>query len=123
MFEGIRQADIVLDACGREIAPPGYKFVDLPYYIPLKATFTPASAVPFQIRAKNNALTEFRCRGIIFECSAPVRVRWPNGRYLSQNPSWPNSAGSPIGSGDNLIALNVDVDIPSGANITVEVSA
>jgi hypothetical protein len=123
VLELLENADKILDACGRTVPPPGYKFVDLPYYIPLKATFTPGGPTPFQIRVKNNATTQFLCRGIIFECTAPIRVKWPTGRYLSQGPSWPNSAGSPIGSGGNMIALNNEVPVESGANITVEVSS
>jgi len=122
MFEGLRQADAVLDACGREVAPPGYKFVDLPYVIPQKATFTSGGPTPFQIRVKNNGLTAFRCKGIVIDCILPIRIKWPSGRYLAQGPSWPGSAGSPIGAGGNLIALNEEVEIESGANIVIEVS-
>lgn len=122
MLDLLTKADMILDVCGRTVPPPGFKFVDLPYFIPLKATFSPDGPTPFQIRVKNNALTEFRCRGIVFECNTPVRVKWPNGRYLSQGPSWPNSAGSPVGTGGNMIALNQEIPVASGANITVEVS-
>lgn len=33
-FELLTEADYVLDACGREVPPPGYRFVDLPRVIP-----------------------------------------------------------------------------------------
>lgn len=123
MLELLEAADYVLDKCGRPQPPPGYRFVDLPYFIPLKATFTPGGPTPFQIRGKNNSLTEFRVRGIVFECNVPIRVKWPNGRYLSQGPSFLNSAGSPIGTGGSMLALNEEVVLASGANLTVEVSS
>lgn len=122
MFEGLRQADIVLDACGREVAPPGYKFVDISYIIPMKATFTSGGPTPFQIRVKNNGLTVFRCMGIVVDCILPIRIKWPTGRYLAQGPSWPGGVGSPFGAGGNLIALDKAVEVNSGANIVVEVS-
>ena len=37
-FELLSQADLVLNACGRQVPPPGYKFVDLPKILPFQHT-------------------------------------------------------------------------------------
>lgn len=37
-FELLTEADYVLDACGREVPPEGYRFVDLPRFIPFHVT-------------------------------------------------------------------------------------
>jgi hypothetical protein len=118
-------ADKVLDSCGRLVAPPGYKYVDLPAFIPVRATFSAASSTPFQIRVKNNYQTQFICRGIIVQSNRPVRIKWPDGRYLEQGPSIGGAsgvAGNPLGTGGNMLALTAaEKEIESGANITIEV--
>ena len=50
MADELVLADKVLDACGRMVAPPGYKYVDLPAFIPVRASFSAACSTPFQIR-------------------------------------------------------------------------
>jgi hypothetical protein len=120
-------ADKVLDSCGRMVAPPGYKYVDLPAFIPVRATFSAASSTPFQIRVKNNYQTQFICRGVIIQSNRPIRVRWPDGRYLSQEPSIAGVtgiSGNPLGTGGNMLALTcAEKELESGANITIEVGA
>lgn len=125
MADELVLADKVLDACGRMVAPPGYKYVDLPAFIPVRATFAAASTTPFQIRVKNNYQTQFICRGIIVQSNRPIRVKWPDGRYLDQAPSFAGGvSGSPLGIGGNMLALScAEKEIESGANITIEVSS
>lgn len=124
MLKVLRKADLVLNACGRPIPPAGFKYIDLPYSIPVKATFSPAGSpnAPFQIEVKNNALTQFICKGIIFGSTQQIRIKWPGGHFFSQNPSHVDADGSPIGAGANMLALDEPVLIESGANIAIEVT-
>ena len=107
------------------VAPPGYRYVDLPAYIPVRATFDAASKTPFQIRVKNNYQTQFICRGVIVQSNRPVRIKWPDGRYMEQGPSIAGVsgvAGNPLGTGGNMLTLTAaEKEIESGANITIEV--
>jgi hypothetical protein len=107
------------------VAPPGYKYVDLPAFIPLRSTFSPGTSTPFQVRVKNNYQTQFICRGVIIQSNHPIRIKWPDGRYLEQGPSHAGSSGvtgNPLGVGGNMIALScAEKEIESGANITVEI--
>lgn len=127
MADELVLADKVLDSCGRMVAPPGYKYVDLPAFIPVRSTFPAASSTPFQIRVKNNYQTQFLCRGVIVKSNRSIRIKWPDGRYLEQGPSFSGSSGvsgNPLGVGGNMLALScAEKEIESGANITIEVSA
>lgn len=126
MIELLKEADMVLNACGRPTPPPGYRWVDLPRIIPYFAdTRVSGIATPYQSRVSNNADTVFICKGISYggASSAPsIRVRWPDGTYLSQLPS---VAGSvyPTGNGSNLLAMPEERHIIPGARISVELSA
>lgn len=127
MADELVLADKVLDACGRMVAPPGYKYVDLPAFIPVRATFAATNTTPFQIRVKNNYQTQFICRGIIIQSNRAIRVKWPDGRYLEQGPSITGAsnatAGNPLGEGGNMLALTgAEKEIESGANIVIEVT-
>lgn len=122
MYELLTEAAKVLDECGREVAPEGYEYVDIPAFLPTRSTFQPGGPTPFAVRLRNNYKTQFIVVGIIFECNYPVRVKWPNGRYLSQSPSFDLSEGSPIGAGANMIALAADVAIEAQQTITIEIS-
>jgi hypothetical protein len=127
MIELLREADMVLNACGRPTPPPGYRWVDLFYIIPFfqNTSITGTPATPYQARVSNNADTVFVCKGISYggALNAPsIRVRWPDGTYLSQMPSVASGI-YPTGNGPNLLAMNQERHISPGDRISVELSA
>ena len=127
MIELLRQADMVLNACGRPTPPPGYRWVDLFRIIPFYAntTFSGTPTTPYQSRVSNNGDTVFVCKGISYGGAngAPqIRVRWPDGTYLSQFPSTPRNT-YPTGNGTSLLAMNQERLIKPGDRISVELSA
>lgn len=127
MVELLREADMVLNACGRPTPPPGYRWVDLFYVIPYFAdtTFTGPPGTPYQSRVSNNADTVFVCKGISYGGaldSPSIRVRWPDGTYLSQFPSAASNL-YPSGNGGNMLAMNQERHIIPGQRISVELSA
>lgn len=127
-IEALTEADYILNACGRRIAPDGARAVDLPY----SATFhssqfaTVPPATPTQGRLANNSKATFVIRGVVIQSPLGVRIRWPNGRYLQQGPTWagavPNALGNPAGTGGNLLALDSEVIMERGSKISVEMS-
>ncbi len=126
-LELLKEADYVLDACGRSIPPAGFKFVDLPRIIPYRSSTSVGEGVPggqpAAGRLSNNSNTLFLVRGIVLDSSGPnVRIKWPNGRYWNQNPGQISAGGFPNGSGGNMIALNQEQPIERGARITIEQS-
>ena len=127
MIELLREADMVLNACGRPTPPPGYRWVDLFSIIPFYAntTFQGTPTTPYQSRVSNNADTVFICKGISYggaDGAPAIRVRWPDGTYLSQFPS--TAAGIyPTGNGTSLLAMNQERHIKPGDRISVELSA
>ena len=126
--EALSEADYILNACGRLVAPDGARSVDLPY----AATFhssqfaTAPPATPTQGRLANNSKATFVIRGVVIQSPIGVRIRWPNGRYLQQGPTWagavPNALGNPAGTGGNMLALDSEVTMERGAKLTVEMS-
>jgi hypothetical protein len=130
-LELIKEADMVLDACGRPSPPPGFKFVDLPRIINF-STFVPslgeggAAGAATQFRVTNNAKTLFICRGVGISGGLAFRIKWPNGRFFNQNLFDPGSANAdvaPVGRAGTMIALNAEQPIQKGARIGVEHNA
>lgn len=128
-LELITEADYVLNSCGRPVAPEGYKFVDLPRIIPFqfdtpKALEAP-NPPPSQLRLTNSSNTLFICKGIgVKNNSVPWRIKWPNGRFFSQNPARGGNqiSAGPQGVGGALLTLNNPVPIERGARVSVEQS-
>ena len=85
-FELLKEADMVLDSCGRPSPPPGFKFVDLPRVINFTTIVPGSGNVAGQFRVTNNSKTLFLCRGISTTPAVPYRIKWPNGRFFSQQP-------------------------------------
>src|ERR1700686_3355316 len=109
--ETLEAASLVLDACGRPTAPGGC-FVDLPYMLSLHNRCTEPGPT-LQQRVENATKALFFVKGIVFESGFPLRVKWPSGRYLFQNPAADlQGAAYPTGTGGNLIALNEPEPIP-----------
>lgn len=123
-LELLREADMVLDACGRPTPPPGYKFLDLPrimsYQVDRDTSEGGIPFAPFSQRVQNAANTMFVCNGISLSNSSDFRVKWPNGRYFQQNPQQPD--GGPNGSGALCFALNEEQPVEAGGKITVDIS-
>lgn len=117
---------MVLNVCGRPTPPPGYRFVDLPRIIPfyLNLTNVQAGTPPTQGRIANTADTVFICRGVgVPKNVGPnFRIRWPDGRFLSQNPGGPGNI-YPLGVGGNLLAMDQERAIQPDERISIEVSA
>lgn len=126
-MQPLREADMVLDACGRRQPPPGYRWVDLPAVLPFNWSqfATVAPVTPAQGRVANNSKANFICRGVMIQSPVGVRIRWPGGRYLSQGPTWvgvPTVPGNPIATGGSMIALDSEQEIERGAKIAIEMS-
>lgn len=132
-LELLTQADMVLDACGRFQAPPGFKFVDLPRAIPVSASSVSpvegpgtTSTGPFTVRTENRAKTLFLCDSIgVLGPNQPgsFKVKWPNGRYLQQSPaqfSNVTTLGFPVGVGANQFAFENPQPVEAGGRITIE---
>jgi len=134
-LELLREADMILDACGRPSPPAGYRFVDLPRAISYRGVnpISEGSAgyAPFSNRIENRANTLFMCRGIASNVASGAdpswRIKWPTGRFLSQSRSGLSGiSGSglcfPTAFGPNMFALNVEEPIEAGGRVTIEVS-
>jgi hypothetical protein len=134
-LEMLREADMVLNACGRPTPPPGAKFLDLPYVIPFQVVYDSTAEAPlpspFASRVQNITNTLFLVRAISIRGGhINFRIKWPNGRYLNQTPSGPRGvlAGGtadiafPHGTGANMLALKDEQPIEKGGRITVEAS-
>lgn len=123
MFELLKQADSVLDSCGRRVPPVGYQYVDLPGCISIAAISS--SSVAVTRRVSNSSKTQFVVMGIgALPGPGRYRVRWPNGRFWQQNPTFNPAifSNSPTGVGNVMYALENPVVIDPGAVIAVEIS-
>lgn len=132
-LELLREADMVLNACGRPVPPPGFKFVDLPRALGFFGTMTSgeglAVTTPFQNRVQNTSNTLFLCKGLSVSGTAgselQFRVKWPSGRFLAQSLSGNNGASGPCfpnGAGATQIALMAPEPIESGGRIAIEIT-
>jgi hypothetical protein len=140
-LELLTQADYVLNACGRPVPPPGYKFVDLPKIIPFHRTYAPQGSLspdppggfntvsgPAQNRVENTSNTLFIVKGIMLNTDpVQVRIKWPSGRYWNQFPSpnidqTLNTTSFPQGTGGNLYALDEYQMWSKGDKVTIEFS-
>lgn len=127
-FEQLREADFVLNACGRPVPPPGYRFVDLPRAVPFQ--FNVAAGVPgtpFNRAVTNKANTQFHIRGLAAGSGSNflIRIKWPSGRYLSQNFFWDSNSdvgNTPIeGRGGMLWAFPDEIVLDPDGRVTVEI--
>lgn len=124
-FELLTQADFVLNSCGRPVPPPGLRHIDLSYIIPYQGSVAAGSvAGPTQGRVANNERTVFFCKGVVMQNDTKVKIKWPNGRFLTQNPLPVNASpfGAPAGRGGNMYTLNEPIAVDAGGRIGVEVS-
>ena len=121
MIELLKEADMVLNACGRPKPPEGYRWVDLFYAIPFFQLLTNPPETPFQARVSNNSDTVFVCRGIAWFNGGPsIRIRWPDGTYFSQLYSF--TFAFPAGVGPQQLALPQERHIMPGARISIEMA-
>lgn len=124
-IELLRQADMVLNSCGRPVPPAGYRFVDLPRVLPYFQQLTTPPSPPFQGRLSNAADTRFLVRGVAVQTTLALRIRWPDGHFLSQNPSTvfnPIDSSYPMGLGGNMLAFPTERVLDPGARISIEAS-
>jgi hypothetical protein len=124
-LELLRAADYVLNSCGRLVPPPGYRFVDLPRVIPFHfdTIGTIGPAAPFNRAITNTAETVFLARGFVLSTDYMVRLKWPSGRFLSQQLLFQSGAqASPQGTGGTMLALPSEEPIDPDGRITVQIS-
>jgi len=122
MVELLREADMVLNSCGRLVPPAGYRYIDLPRVMNFFLFPATGAATPYQQRISNDADTVFICKGVgIGVGTPPIRIRWPDGRFLSQFP-FQGGNDSPGGIGANLLALPQERAIDPGGRVSVEFS-
>jgi hypothetical protein len=96
--------------------------------IPYQATFTAAvgsaGATPFATRVANNTRGVFMIKGLGVDGENRFRVKWPNGRYLSQGPAgaapFTDGVVFPRGTASAMLALNRAVTIMPDQRITIE---
>lgn len=123
MLELLREADMILNACGRAVPPPGYRFVDLPRVIPFWQDLAVPPETSFQARIANTSDTIFVCRGVAIDTSCFVRLRWPDGKFLNQLPSTGNGSNSfPMGQASSMLALDQERILQPDSRISVEFS-
>jgi hypothetical protein len=122
----LTESDYVLNACGRLVPPPGYRFVDLTRIIPFSG-FVPmlgeggSNNPPSQFHVSNASNTLFLCKGIAtISNDARFRVKWPTGRFLNQNV-FSNDSGVPYGVGGNMLTFRSPVAIEKGGKIGIEI--
>jgi hypothetical protein len=118
----LREADMVLNTCGRLVPPAGYKFVDLPRVMNFFLNPPTGAGTPYQQRISNDADTLFICRGVGLVNSPSIRIRWPDGRFLSQNPIKLGNNDSPQGRGPQMLALMQERFIQPGGRVSLEFS-
>lgn len=126
MLELLREADMILDACGRPVPPPGYRFVDLPRCMSFAASQNgggegPADIeFPYANKLENTSKTLFLCRGISTNTGLRFQVKWPNGRFWNQTPG---AARQFIqGAGTRMFAMKNEQPIEAGGRIAVTVA-
>ncbi len=122
MVELLREADMVLNACGRLVPPPGYRYVDLPRVINFFLNPATGAGTPYQQRISNDADTLFICKGVALSNTPPIRIRWPDGRFLNQFPLQSGANNAPQGIGSNMLAMPQHRPIDPGGRISVEFS-
>lgn len=114
---------MVLNACGRPMPPPGYRFVDLFRVIPFFQQLLVPPGTPFQARLQNTSDTVFICRGFATTSDVAIRLRWPDGHFLNQFPSTVNGQNSfPFGLAGNMLAMPQERAIDPGARMSIEMS-
>lgn len=126
----VETQDLVVNACGQFVPPPGHLFVPLFRIIPFSAIY-PASGEgglppqPFTSKINNNSNTAFVCCGYMAQTATPYRVKWPNGRYFSSSATFSQvltGANFPAGTAGTGLALNAHQLIGRGGRIAVEIS-
>lgn len=120
MLELLTQADMVLNACGRPLPPPGYRWVDLPRIIPFQVVL--AANVPQLVsRIQNIGNTVFLCRAVSITSSTGAmayQIRWPNGRVLEAAV-----ALNPIGTGQIMKALLPEVPLEPQGQVSITLNS
>lgn len=131
-LELLKEADMILNDCGRPMAPPGSKFVDLPrmFGYATAGGVVVCVGVPYvsgSQRVQNKASTLFMCEGLaILPGSTPrFNIRWPSGRYLlRQPPGYDGVIGGsiwfPTGYGSQMIRLAQPEPIPADGRVVID---
>jgi hypothetical protein len=126
-FQLLTQADYVLNACGRAIPPPGYRFIDLPYIIPFHFDTNQGQvgpATPFNRTISNASPALFLCKGIILRSDFQVRLKWPTGRFLSYSIEFnAGQEASPQGTGSTMFCFDTLMPIDPDGRVSVQISA
>jgi hypothetical protein len=127
-LELVREADYILNACGRPTPPPGVKFVDLPRMLSYLTVYntppeTTVNISPRSERVQNKANTLLIVEGLSMS-GGPFRIKWPSGRTFSQNffefPGTVIFSPYPSGRGATQFKLPRPEPIPADGRITIE---
>lgn len=125
-LETLREADYVLSVCGRPTPPPGHRFVDLPRVIPFHFDISAGTpATPFNRSIANTSPTLFLCRGVSISAQWAMRVKWPSGRFLSQQFLQASDGAAPEitpNGGGAMFAFNKEVGINADGRITIQIA-
>lgn len=84
-----------------------------------------SNGVPSQGRFLNNTNTEFIAKGLVLQNTCEVKIKWPNGHFLTQSPVISENnepGGAPNGRGSSLVTFSKYMPIDRGARIGVSVS-
>lgn len=126
--ELLREADLILSACGRPVAPPGVRWVDIPGALVFQTVVlgtgepeTPANGVTQLVgRLVNTYPAPFLIRGFLgteefVDCA--FRVIWPDGRYVQRTLT---PIGFESASGPRQFTIFPEVQINPGDRIKLE---
>ena len=93
-LERLRLADFNLSKCGKPTLPDGARFIDIPKALNYNNPVAPLTLLPDE-RQGTLSDTVFFLRSILFAQSAGsgstyIRIQWPNGNFLSNQPELVN---------------------------------
>ncbi len=125
--ELLKQADYILDACGRRLAPAGLRYVDIPSHIGY-SQFMPGATPPFPGSEVINGVMHhgrvpFYIRGMTANASPRTtegvrwRLRLPNGKFFQSELT---SHAQAFGIGSNRQSFLPEIEWKPGEKLWVD---
>lgn len=125
--ELLKQADYILDACGRRQSPPGVRWVDIPSHVGY-SQFMPGGAPPFPgSEVINGVMHHGRVPFYLREMTANAsprttegsrwRIRLPNGKFFQSELS---SHAQAFGIGSNRQSFLPEIEWKPGEKIWID---